>query len=388
MTKHVRLGVIGLGAQGGMYAKFITDGRVPNMVLGAISDTDPQKAAVAAETHPGVPFFADYRELLDSGTVDAVVTTVPHYLHPEVGIEALRRGIHALVEKPAGVYSKQVEELNAFAASRPELTFGIMFNQRNNPLYIRLKEILDAGEIGDVLRTNWIITTWWRPQGYYDQSEWRATWGGEGGGVLVNQAPHQLDLWQWLCGAPQSVYAKVSYGYRRDIAVEDEVTAVVDYGNGATGVFVTATHDLVGTDRLEILGTAGKIVVEQSKTATVTRLKKPERELSESLSMEDVMHLFMGGGTTDDLYTQETIEFESGWGAQHAGVLKNFAANILDGTPLLAPGSDGIKGVRLANAIHLSSWTGKEVPLDFDEDEFLTELNARIRAEGRFAERT
>uniref|UniRef100_UPI002587C019 Gfo/Idh/MocA family oxidoreductase n=1 Tax=Arthrobacter sp. TaxID=1667 RepID=UPI002587C019 len=208
-----------------------------------------------------------------------------------------------------------------------------------------------------------------------------------GGGVLVNQAPHQLDLWQWICGVPKSVFAKVSYGFRRDIAVEDEVTALVDYGNGATGTFVTATHDMVGTDRFEILGDQGKIVVEGSKTATVTRLKKKERDISENMGMEDVRKLFMGQLNMDDYLTTEVVEFESVWGAQHAGVLENFAANILDGTPLLAPGSDGINGVRLANAIHLSSWKGQEVGLDFDEDEFLGLLNHRIREEGKYPER-
>ena len=183
------------------------------------------------------------------------------------------------------------------------------------------------------------------------------------------------------------MYAKVAYGFRRDIAVEDEVTAVVDYGDGATGTFVTATHDLVGTDRFEILGDNGKIVVENSKTATVTRLRKPEQELSAGMDMQDVMRLFTGELNTDDYYTTETIEFDSPWGQQHAGVLQNFAANIQDGTPLIAPGSDGINGVRLANAIHLSSWTGKEVPLDFNEDEYLAELNKRIREEGTFPER-
>ena len=387
MTKKVRIGIIGLGAQGSMYAKFITDGLVPNMEIGAIADIDPAKADVAAAQYPDVPFFTDYLEMMDSGSVDAVVTCVPHFLHPQIGIEALERDIHALVEKPAGVYTKQVAELNAFALTKPELSFGIMFNQRNNPLYIRLKEIVDGGEIGNILRSNWIITNWWRPQGYYDQSAWRATWGGEGGGVLVNQAPHQLDLWQWICGVPKSVYSKVAFGYRRNIAVEDEVTALVDYGNGATGVFITATHELTGTDRFEIVGDQGKIVVENSKTATVTRLKRPERELSESMDMGDVMKLFMGQLNTDDYYEQETIEFDSPWGAQHAGVLENFAANILDGTPLLAPGSDGIKGVRLANAIHLSSWMGREVSLDFDEDEFIAELNSRIVAEDKFPAR-
>jgi predicted dehydrogenase len=383
----VRLGIIGLGAQGSMYAKLIAAGQVPDMVIGAIADSDPAKAAVAAETYPEVPFFDDYLALMDSGTVDAVITCIPHFLHPQAGMDALSRGLHALVEKPAGVYTQQVAELNAYAASKPELSFAIMFNQRNNPLYIRLKEIIDAGEIGSILRSNWIITNWWRPQGYYDQSAWRATWGGEGGGVLVNQAPHQLDLWQWLCGVPKSVFSKVAYGFRRDIAVEDEVTVLADYGDGVTGVFVTATHDLVGTDRLEILGDQGKIVIEGSKVATVTRLNKPERELSAAMDMNDVLKLFMGQLDATKLYTTETIEFESAWGGQHAGVLQNFAANILRGEPLLAPGADGILGVRLANAIHLSSWTGREVGLDFDEATFLGELNDRIRTEGTFAER-
>jgi len=384
MANKVRLGIIGLGAQGSMYAGFIQDGMVPNMKISAICDVDLAKAQVVESKHPGVPFYEDYAAMLESGDVDGIVTCVPHYLHPEMGIEALKRNIHALVEKPAGVYTKQVKELNAFAETKPELTFAIMFNQRNNPLYQKIKEIVDGGELGTIRHTSWIITTWWRPQGYYEQSAWRATWGGEGGGVLVNQAPHQLDLWQWICGIPQSVYAKVAYGFRRDIAVEDEVTAVIDYGDGATGVFITAVHDLVGTDRFEILGDNGKIVVDNSLTATVTRLKKPERELSEGMDMQDVMKLFTGQLNTENLYSSEVIEFESQWGAQHTGVLENFAANILDGTPLLAPGSDGINGVRLANAIHLSSWTGKAVSMDFDEDEYLTELNKRIREEGKF----
>lgn len=385
MSKQVRLGIIGLGQQGGAYATFISKGMVPNMVIGGISDPHPDKKSLAAETYPDVPFFDDYLVMMDSGEVDAVVTCVPHFLHPQMGIEALERNLHVLVEKPAGVYTKQVRALNEFAATKPELTFAIMFNQRNNPLYQRLKEIVDNGEIGGIRRTNWIITNWWRPQGYYDSSEWRATWGGEGGGVLVNQAPHQLDLLQWICGVPKSVYSKVAYGFRRDIAVEDEVTAVLDYGDGATGVFVTATHDLVGTDRFEILGEQGKIVVENSKTATVTRLTKPERELSEGMDLEDVRKLFMGELDMDELATTEVIEFDSAWGEQHSGVLANFAANILDGTPLLAPGSDGIQGVRLANAIHLSSWKGTEVPLDFDEADYLAELDKRIKAEGKWS---
>jgi UDP-N-acetyl-2-amino-2-deoxyglucuronate dehydrogenase len=378
--KQVRLGIIGIGAQGGAYAGFISEGKVENMVIGAICDVDPAKKEMCAEKYPNVPFYDNYIEMLESGDVDAVVTTVPHYLHPEMGIEALKRNIHTLLEKPAGVYTKQVKELNEFAATKPELTYGVFFNQRTNPLYQKLKELIDNGEIGNIRRTNWIITTWWRPQGYYDQSAWRATWGGEGGGVLVNQAPHQIDLLQWICGMPKKVYSNVKYGYQRNIAVEDEVTAMFDYGNGATGVFITATHDIVGTDRFEILGDNGKIVVDDSKKITIKRLLKPESEMSDTMSMQDVMQIFMGGDVSD-IYTEEVIEFESVWGAQHCSVLENFAANILDGTPLIAPGSDGINGVALANAIHLSSWLGKEVELPIDEEVYFAELTKKIEEE-------
>ena len=387
MTPRIRLGIIGLGAEGGMYATLISQGRVPHMEIGAICDILPEKKGRADEL--GVPFFANYLEMLDSGTVDAVVTTVPHYLHPEMGIEALQRGVHALVEKPVGVYTKQARELIDFAATKPELTFGVFFNQRTNPLYIDLKNLIASGELGPLRHTSWIITTWWRPQGYYNQSEWRATWGGEGGGVLVNQAPHQLDLWQWLCGVPTKCFAKLAYGFRRDLAVEDEVNALVDFGNGATGHFMTCTHDMVGTDRLEMLFDKGKIVVDGSAKVTITRLSAPEQEISENMGMEEVMSLFMGKMDTSQLFSVEERTYESVWGEQHAIVLDNFAQNVLMGTPLVAPGADGINGVRLANAMHLSSWTGEEVEMEnFDETRYLAELNARITAEGTFPTRS
>ncbi len=379
----IRLGIIGLGAQGGYYAGFLAAGRVPNTSLAAICDVDESKRA-AADGY-GVPFFTDYRDLLASGFVDAVVTTVPHYLHPEMAIAALDADVHVLVEKPAGVYTAQVRELLDAAAAKPHLTTAIMFNQRTNPLYQRLHDLVQGGELGRLRHTSWIITTWWRPQGYYDQSAWRATWGGEGGGVLVNQAPHQLDLWQWICGRPKSVFAKAAFGFRRDIAVEDEVTAVVDFGEGATGTFITCTHDLPGTDRLEILLDRGKIVVEGSKQLTVTRLTAPEQELSRGMDMADVMRLFTGGADLSTLMSTETTTVESAWADQHPNVIENFSASILSGAPLVAPVGDGLNGVRLANGIHLSAWTGEEVSLDpLDEARYLAELNARIAAEGRF----
>jgi UDP-N-acetyl-2-amino-2-deoxyglucuronate dehydrogenase len=375
-----------LGAEGGMYARLLDDGRVPGMVIGAICDVERSKEASAQAF--GVPFYTDYIAMLESGDVDAVVTTVPHYLHPQMGIEALKRGVHTLLEKPVGVYTAQAREVIEYAASHPELTFGVFFNQRTNPVYVDLKNLIASGELGALRHTSWIITTWWRPQAYYDQSAWRATWGGEGGGVLVNQAPHQLDLWQWLCGVPKSCFAKLSFGFKRDIAVEDEVTAVVDFGDGVTGTFMTCTNDLIGTDRLEMLFDQGKIVVDNSSTVTITRLSKPEGELSASLSPEDVGRLFTGALDTSTFMTTEVKTYDSAWGEQHCDVLRNFTAAVLDGGELIAPGADGINGVRLANAMHLSAWTGEEVDLvNFDEDRYLRELNQRIAAEGLFAVR-
>lgn len=386
-TDVVRLGIIGLGTEGGAYATFLTEGKVPGMRVGAICDIDETLRVRADEL--GVPFYTDYRHLIDGGEVDAVVTTVPHYLHPEMGIYALEHGVHTLVEKPVGVYTKQVRELVDKADEHPELIFGVFFNQRTNPLYQDLKALLDSGELGGLRHTSWIITTWWRPQPYYRQSAWRATWGGEGGGVLVNQAPHQLDLWQWLCGVPKSVFAKCGYGFKRDILVEDEVNALVDFGDGATGSLITCTHDIAGTDRLEILCDRGKIVVDNSKVVTITRFADDEQAMSAAMDIAAVRRLFRGELNRDELVSVETKDYGSAWGAQHVEVLRNFAGAVLGREELLAPGGDGVHGVRLANAIHLSSWLGREVSIDdFDEDAYLAELNRRITAEGTYPTRS
>ena len=375
--KQVRFGIVGIGQMGGSHAEWLAGGKVENAVLAAVCDVNPQKKEWAAEKLPqDVKFYDNYIDMLDSGEIDAVLIATPHYDHPVIAIEALNRDLHTLVEKPAGVYTKKVREMNAVAESKPHLVFGMMFNQRTNPLYQRIKEIVANGEIGEIRRTNWIITTWWRPQAYYDMSSWRATWNGEGGGVLANQAPHQIDLWQWICGMPTKVRANLQYGSHRNIAVEDDVTAFVEYENGATGTFITCTHDIMGTDRFEIHGDKGKILVEGSKKVTVSRLKESENELNERMTFADVANLFRGQGMYD-LMDVEEFEIPDQWGTQHVNVMINFTKAILEGTPLLAPGTDGIKGVTIANAMHLSSWLGQEVEIPFDEDLFLEELEKR-----------
>ena len=398
MDKRIRYGIIGFGTQGSNYSNILTGTASfpgfpaapipPHCTLGAICDIDPARRELAKQKFPDYPVFEDYRDMIASGHCDAVITTVPHYLHHEMAIYAMEHGMNVICEKPAGVRAKDVQKMIDYHEAHPETAFGIMFNQRTNKLYQKVKDIVSSGELGQIRRSQWIINTWWRPDSYYRQSEWRATWGGEGGGVLVNQAPHQLDLWQWICGVPCKVTSLNLNGAHRDIAVENDVTMVTQYPNGATGSFITCTHDAIGTDRLEIDLDAGKIVVENSKTATVYRMVRDGRQVDEEYMNQhmSMMELAMltssnGGG---GLYETEVFENSDGWGIQHGTVMENFALHILTGSPLLAPGSDGIMGVRLANASQLSAWTGCTVELPCDEEAYARELNKRIAAEGKF----
>lgn len=398
MDKKIRYGIIGFGTQGSSYCNILTGTAAfagfpaapipPHCTLGAICDIDPAKRAAAKEKFPDYPVYEDYRDMIASGSCDAVITTVPHYLHHEMAIYAMEHGMNVIGEKPAGVRAKDVQKMIDCSKAHPEVAFGIMFNQRTNKLYQKIKAIVESGELGQIRRSSWIINTWWRPDSYYRQSEWRATWGGEGGGVLVNQAPHQLDLWQWICGVPTKVTSININGCHRDIVVENDVTMMTEYANGATGTFITCTHDPIGTDRLEIDLDAGKIVVENSEKATVYRMTKDGKRVNEDYLNENVtmMELMMltrsnGGG---GLYETETFENTDGWGIQHGTVMENFALHVLTGSPLLAPGEDGIMGVNLANASQLSAWLGKTVELPVDPELYAAELNKRIAAEGKF----
>ena len=249
----IRLGILSIGNMGSTHAKKIVTGKCPDFDLVAVADMDPARLTWAKENlGENIACFATAEEMLDSGMIDACIVCTPHYDHPKYAMECIRRGIHVLVEKPAGVYTKQVREMNEMAAQHPDVVFGLMFNQRTNPIYRKMRELVQSGEYGQIRRTNWLITNWYRSQIYYDSGAWRATWAGEGGGVLLNQCPHQLDLWQWICGMPVKVQAHMKYGQWHDIEVEDDVTAYCEYENGATGVFITTTGDPCGSNRFEI----------------------------------------------------------------------------------------------------------------------------------------
>ena len=356
--KKVRLGIIGMGNMGTGHAQNILAGLCPEIEITAIADRRESRRTWAAEHLPGAKQFTEGEALITSGEADAVLIAVPHYQHPPLAMNAFDHGVHVMCEKPAGVYTLQVREMMAAADRHPELTFGMMFNQRTNCVYRKLKEMIDGGELGQIKRMSWLITDWYRTQYYYDSGAWRATWAGEGGGVLLNQCPHQLDLLQWLCGLPVKVQAHCHEGKWHDIEVEDDVTAYLEFENGATGVFVTTTGDAPGTNRLEITGSKGKAVCEED-TLTFWRNKTDEREWCVTCPE----------GFKKPEYEKITVETD-GENPQHSAVLNAFAGHILRGEPLIADGREGIRGLMLSNAMHLSGWLGTEVTLPIDEEKF------------------
>ena len=384
---QIRLGIIGLGNMGRGHMNNILTGKTPSVKLTAVCDIDPQKLTAAEEINRNsvaseITCFTDSEELFQSGLVDAVLIAVPHYDHPNIAKAAFSHKIHVLTEKPAGVYTRQVREMNQ-SAKESGVTFGIMFNQRTNPLYAKARDLVQSGELGELKRMVWIITNWYRTQAYYDSGSWRATWGGEGGGVLLNQAPHNLDLWQWIFGMPKRVRSFCSFGKYHNIAVEDDVTIYGEYDNGATSVFISTTGEAPGTNRLEISGDRGKIVIEHGKLC-FWKLKEAERkfcfEATEGFAMPEI----------------EYSEYSAPAPEGHPEVLEAFARSVLDGTDMIAEGREGLNSLMISNAAYLSAWTDEWVSLPADEASFQNHfeerfealLNERIREEQTHAAHT
>ena len=345
----VRIGVIGAG-KGSAHARDILEGRVPRVRLTALCDHHPDRFTF----DPGIRRFTESREMIRSGMVDAVLIATPHYSHTGIGIDALEQGLHVLVEKPISVHKADCENLIAAHRGREKQVFAAMFNQRTNPVFLKIRELVQGGELGEIRRVTWVVTDWFRTEAYYAEGGWRGSWAGEGGGVLLNQCPHNLDLLQWIFGMPTSVHAFCQFGRYHEIEVEDDVTAYMQFKNGASAVFITTTGEAPGTNRLEIAADRGRLVYENK------RLSYTRNEI----------------GTTE--FSCTAVEFKakppsaevnlpvSGRGDQHVGIMNNFAAAILDGTPLIAPAEEGLHSVELANAMLYSTFTGGtvEFPLD------------------------
>jgi predicted dehydrogenase len=359
----IRIGIVGIGSMGSFHAQNILEGKVPRCELTAICDP----AAEALQRFPSVAGFLSSDEFLSFSETDAVLIATPHYSHTTIGIAALATGRHVLVEKPISAHKADGERLIG-APRAPGQVFAVMFNQRTDPYFLKLRELVRSGELGSLRRVHWTITNWFRTDAYYRSSHWRATWAGEGGGVLLNQCPHNLDLFQWMFGMPSSVRAFCHFGRYHDIEVEDDVTAYFEYPDGATAVFTASTGEAPGTNRLEVVAECGKVVIE-SDQFLFTRNAVPMSEFART--------------DPGRFSLPETTEIRvpiEGHGAQHNGILENFVSAILDGVPLIAPAPEGILSLELADACLLSTFENRTVDLPIDGAAFERHLKDRAAA--------
>ena len=366
-ARNVRLGIIGMGNMGKHHADYLLAGKVARAELTAVCSTSPAKL----EKYKAAKIFDDGERLIRSGAVDAVVIATPHYQHTTLGMAAFEAGVHVMVEKPISAHKADAERLLAVRRKHPKLVFGAMFQFRIEPRYLKLKKLIDDGELGDIVRINWIITDWYRTEAYYASGGWRATWKGEGGGVLLNQCLHQLDTLQWLVGMPARVRGFCQIGRYHNIEVEDNVSIFMEWKNGATGVFVSSTGETPGTNRFEIVGTRGKIVLENNKL-TFTRNDADMIQFSKNAKT---------GFAKPEIWNVE-IPFADA-PATHAALMQNFVDAILDGAPLLVPGEEGIHSVELANVMLYSSLISQTVELPMDSAAFEAKLQQLI-AESKF----
>ena len=369
IRQKVRVGIIGIGHIGRFHAKYLTNGEILNAELVAVSDVNSEALKLVKRSlRKNIRIYDNNNDLFTDKELDSVLISTRHYEHPSLAIKAFQNNLHVMIEKPAGVYTKQVKEMNE-VAKKSNKVFSIMFCLRAKSIFQKVYKLVKSGEIGNLKRISWIATSSYRPQIYYDSSSWRATWVGEGGGVLLNQASHQLDLLQWICGMPKRIRAFCSFGKYHDIEVEDEVTAYMEYENGASGVFISSTGEAPGSDRFEIIGDRGKIIVEEGELK-YWHLCVSEREFNQK-----------SNNSFDKPECWECkVPLKDSSDNIHLEITKNWINSILKGSSLIAPGEEGINMVQLANGMYLSAWTDSWIKLPIDDDLFYEELQSRIKS--------
>jgi predicted dehydrogenase len=365
----VRFGVVGLGNMGAHHVKYLAAGAVDGASLTAVCDIDSAKMQRIGEKY-SVAQFAGHYEMFNAGVVDAVLICTPHYDHPSIAMDAFAKNLHVLSEKPIAVSVNAARKLNEAAAQHPNLKFGVVFNQRTRPIFQRLRDLVADGELGEITRITWLITDWFRTWTYYASGGWRATWAGEGGGVLINQCPHNLDLVQWIPNMmPSRITAVGAIGKTHPIEVEDEISAIFEYPSGAIGHFVTTTGEAPGTNRLELAGDRGRIVAEHGKLR-FRRTRQSVRQMREH-SPQSFPQV--------EVWDCE-IPVPASPADEHQHITQNFVNAIRKGTPLLSPGADGARGLEIGNAMLMAGITRTpvELPIDGDAyDAFLKDLTQK-----------
>ncbi len=360
MSETVRLGVIGLGNIGQQHIAHVRSGQAGNCVISALAS----RGTTTLADEIGARHFSDYRELVDSGCCDAVLVATPTMSHQEIGLYVLQKGLHLLMEKPLGLSVAQGEAL--LAATSPGQVFALMLNQRVAPVFAKAKDVIDAGTLGALQRVAWTMTNWFRPEVYFQVSDWRATWRGEGGGLLLNQCIHNIDIYQWLCGMPVSVRGFCGFGKFHDIEVEDEATAYFEFENGATGVFTGSTGEAPGVNRLDVVGDKGMLSFDGEK------LSLRENTPGTAQYSRETLNMFGQPDSAEiDITPPEDIN-------QHAAIIANFVDAIANGADLIAPASQGINSLAIANAILWSAWSGERIELPLDSQGYQVALNEKL----------
>ena len=373
----IRTAVIGMGNMGSQYAALLAAGQVPGMELAAVTRVRPEMLAARGLVLPvGLPVYPTADALfaaVDRGelALDAVIIATPHRLHEQQAVDAMQRRLAVLCDKPAGIASAAARRMEQ---ARPAgLVCGYVFQQRTFPTYRMIRQLVRSGELGKLKRVSWTVTDWYRSNAYYAGSGWRGSWQKDGGGTLLNQCPHNLDMLQWICGMPARTRAFCHNGKYHPIPVEDEVTAYLEWPGGATGVFVASTGEAPGVNRLEIALDDGLILCEP-EGVRIARLDRPEREYRSA----------PGTGFEKPAARWQTLPMEKDPDA-YAAVLRNFAACIRAGDPdgLLAPWAEGRKSLTISNAVYLSSWTGRTVELPAPDTPAERAFEAAFEAEWR-----
>jgi len=360
----VRIGIIGLGNIGQVHVGNLMDGKVPRGELRAVGDAIADK--LPDYEAKGLKTFDSGEALIASGEIDALIIATPHFQHTTLGIAALEAGLHVMVEKPISAHKADAERLIETAKAHPDQKFGGMFQLRVEPRYQKIRELVQGGELGDLIRVIWIMTDWFRAEAYYQSGGWRATWKGEGGGVLLNQCLHQLDALQWITGMPSKIRSHVGIGKYHDIEVEDDVVSYLEFPNGASGAFITSTGETPGSNRFEIAGTKGRVLLENDKLV-LTRNEVASDEWSKTSKI----------GFQQPETTVEEIPIPGVENA-HAMLMTNFVDAILDGKELIAPGESGIGSVELANVMVYSGLINETIDLPMDSAAWEAKLNDLI----------
>lgn len=367
----IRLGIAGIGYIAEEYIKLIVSNKIKGCRIYALSSRNFERMESICSQYDlkDVSLFTNYEDMIKSGKIDMVMICTPHFTHPSMAIKAIEAGIHTLIEKPVGVFSDEVEKLMKCVETHPNILSGVLYCRRTSKAFNKIKDLISSGEIGELKRANWIITNLYRTQAYHDAQSWKGTYKGEGGGLLMTQASHQLDLLIWLCGMPKNIHACCYYGAERQIEVENDVMLHMEYQNGATGQFIASSREFPGSNRLEIIGSKGQVILSDDQNLIFRKLEQDEKNYA---------------NTTDEVYgkisfkEQEFIFDDADNSIQQATIVNNFISSIVGNATVLCPVKEAINSLYIINGAYLSSWNNEIITFPMDTKEFRMKLEERF----------